>query len=480
MWGSDDFRRAVTAPSQRQVVPPLDLAGSLRGCSSIAPADGAEVKRGRPDPILETIEVEIEDDEFDLPVRTRSVSEPAPRKRSMGLVAALDAVDAGLPFSPDISPREQARRKKTPLICPATWVNVILCFISLLTGCLVPALVDLSRTATAIGPDGARIPRFPYDAPSVLRAEASFNVGLGLTAIVLQRNSGGFAPLLRMDFHLMMIPLTMVYCLGDLAALFAIGSGGGLLYVAVSNMRLIFAALASRAFLGRRQSPRQWLLLVEITGAAAAYAILSSRSRMGAGEQGIFVMAAGTCWGVAKAALSGTAAVLTESRYKRLNLWHANTLLKGQSLLVAVVISWVSSASCEDLPLCGDAAAEGAPWCVDRKGWDRWTWAVLLAEIATGWLSVAVLTRMSAVSKFVCKTATAPTLYLAYCAAAPGFQFETSRFLAVVAIAAGIFAYTIEPHYKAIQERLRGRSWVEGYPRGLRLASQQQQQPSPN
>merc|ERR1740123_1858738 len=105
---------------------------------------------------------------------------------------------------------------------------------------------------------------------------------------------------------------------------------------------------------------------------------------------------------------------MTESRFKNINLWQANALLKGQSLVVAFSTLALRSAlprehfplrsalPLEEFPLCGTKEAMHAAWCVDRKGWDAWTWAVLLSEIGTGWLTVAVLTRMSAIAKFIC------------------------------------------------------------------------------
>lgn len=448
---SDIFQRAVSSPQPRTAVPPLV---------------------GLVERLQETIEVEIDYDELVPEIkRGRSVSEPAPlRQQGLGLVAALDAVDVHdgqlvcrvrrslHVLVRCLQPSEAAQRTRRP----TTLMNVMLCVVSLLTGCMVPVLVDLSRTATALGPGGKRVQRLPYSALSVLQAEAAFNVGLGLLAIATRRSPGGFAPLFRADLHCMMLPLTLVYCLGDMAALFAIGSGGGPLYVAVSNSRLIFAAAASRAVLGRHQSLRQWLLLVEITAAAAAYAALSTRKAAGSADAAEMSRAsAGVVWAVAKAMLSGTAAVLTESRYKRLNLWHANTLLKAQSLVVAGTISVLCSAAMEDMPPC-----PASPWCVEWRGWDRWTYAVLTAEIGAGWLSVAMLTRMSAVAKFVCKTATAPSIYLAYCAVG-GLHFEIKRFVSVVAIALGILAYTVEPYLKGLRCAFEKR-WVCEYPRSLR------------
>lgn len=409
-----------------------------------------------------------EDSDFDFQPRLlrRAVSEPARPAKRPSLFAALDAVDSALPFA-----RKAARVQPPPALA-----NLVLCAVSLVAGCIFPVLVDLSKTAIAFGPHGEEVGQLPYTPLSVLRTEAAFNVGLGIVAIAVRRSPGGFAPLRRAELHLMMLPLTLVYCLGDIAALCAIDSGGGPLYIAISNSRLLFAAGVSQCLLGRRQSPRQWLLLAEISMATAAFAALSAGGRKRGGQadaaRGSLRAAAGICWAVAKAFLSGTAAVLTELRYKKLNLWHANTLLKGQSLAVALAASAVHAALApKEVPLCGSDAAATSAWCVDRRGWDRWTWAVLAAEIGTGWLSVAVLTRMSAIAKFVCKTATAPSLYLLYCGTGfGGFRFEVPAFVAVSMIAAGILAYTAEPYLDALR-RDAEKLWAMHYPRLLRRAA---------
>jgi len=397
---------------------------------------------------------QVDTDDLDLAATsyTRSVSEPVPKNRP-DLLAVIDSVGTTMLFTPE--PVKVAKPPSTP-------INVILCSVSIVLGCLAPALVDLSRTATAIGPEGERQRQLPYTPLSVVRAESAFNVTLGVLAIALQPSLGGFSTLWRLDLHAMMFPLTIVYCLGDLAALFAIGSGGGPLYMAVTNSRLLFAAGLSQAFLGRRQSPRQWVVLAEITLATAAYAVLGSGQ--GKADAGGGQAMVGTCWAVVKAALSGAAAVLTESRYKTINLWHANTLLKAQSLTLALVATALSAMVYEEMPICEASAKQGAPWCIDHRGWDYWTWVVLIAEISAGWLSVAVLTYMSAIAKFICKTATAPSLYLAYCFTGfGGLRFETPRFIAVLLIAVGILAYTMEPYLEKVQKAVGSCCWVREY-----------------
>jgi len=388
----------------------------------------------------------------------RSVSEPAtPVWQQRNLLNALDAVDSSLPFS--------KRRAALFWRPPSPVVNLALCVVNLLSGCLCPALVDLSKSATAYGPEGHHRAFMPYSALSVVCAEALFNVVLGIVAIAVQKSPSGFAPLLEPKLHSTMLPLTVIYVLGDYAALRAIDGSGGPLYAAISNSKLLVAAALSHFVLARRQSLRQWFFLAEISAATVAFACLGASSRDGSEHRA----ASGVCWAFAKALLSGIAAVMTESRYKHINLWQANTLLKGQSLVVALSTMALRSAlPREEIPLCGTEAARHAAWCVDRKGWDARTWAVLFCEIGTGWLSVAVLTRMSAIAKFICKSATAPSLYLFYCVnGLHGSHFEWPSFLAVSMVASGIFAYAAEPHMELLRDNME-KLWAGEYLRGLR------------
>jgi len=338
---------------------------------------------------------------------------------------------------------------------------------SLLASCLFPVLVDLSKTATVFGPNSDTLKVYPYTPLSLIRAEAVFNVFLGLMVLLISGQQEKFAPLVSIKFHLMILPLSITYCIGDLATMLAIGNGGGPLYIAVGNSKLFFAAGLSHTVLGRRQSLRQWTLLVEISAATVLYAALSTKGSSMTDMQGFRAMM-GIGWAVLKAFLSGAAAVLTECRYKTTSLWHANTILKAQSLGFALIISALHPLMVEDLPVCSTPAAPPIDKCIDHIGWDRWTWAVLAAAIGTGWLSVAVLTRMSAIAKFVCKTATAPVLYIIYCCFGwGGLHFEIPRFIAVIMIVVGICGYTVEPHLDALHQKVSD-MWVVEYPRSIR------------
>ena len=273
----------------------------------------------------------------------------------------------------------------------STWQNALLCAVSLLTGCLMPALADHSRTATLYGPEGIKIERrLPYRASSVIMAEAAINVMIGVVAILCRSGSCLFS---RAQ-HLQMLPLTLVYCLGDVAALSAIGSGGGLLYLTVINSRLLFAAAASKVLLNRRLTQREWALFAVITVSIVLFA--AQRGSHDASREGAAI---GCSLALLKALLGAVAAVLTESRYRSLDIWEANTLLKMQTFMVALVFAQLGQFFLEDIANCpqGDLS-KLTEKCIDRRGWDSWTWVVVIAEVGNGWLSVAILTRVSVLS----------------------------------------------------------------------------------
>eukprot|EP00933_Yihiella_yeosuensis_P075347 TRINITY_DN84685_c0_g1_i1.p1 TRINITY_DN84685_c0_g1~~TRINITY_DN84685_c0_g1_i1.p1 ORF type:complete len:427 (+),score=55.41 TRINITY_DN84685_c0_g1_i1:99-1379(+) len=386
-----------------------------------------------------------EDEALGVGKRGRMTSAPAKLyTRQDFLVRRLDAVDSGLPCEPaqGKNPAEEAGIPPLPPLA-----NCLLCLVSLISGCLIPALVDLSRTATLESPDGVTERRFPYTPHSIIRSEASFNMVLGLVMIgsrAPERSfSKTFSTLWSKDLHLSMLPLTLVYFVGDFAALCAIGSAGGPLLIAVSNTRLIFSAVASRIFLRRGQTTRQWFSLVAITAATMVYTVLST-SYDGSQSNSIASSAyAGIGWAVLKACCSSIAAVLTEKRYEKLDLWRANTLLKMQTLLVSCLFSVLLAGNVQQ-----------------KSVWDCWTWAVLAGEVGSGWLNIAILTRMSAVVKFVCKAGTSPCLYLLYCVTGfGGLQFQLPTFAAAMSIAVGILMYSDwSPWLRMINPR-----WVDNY-----------------
>lgn len=341
-------------------------------------------------------------------------------------------------------------------------MNMALCTVNLMVGCLMPAIADRSRTANVKGLSDGVVHqygrRFPYHPAHLLMAEALANVVIGVIAIKFRVKK----PLEKVfDFwhnpdHSRMLPLTLIYCIGDLAALGAIGSGGSLLYLTVSNSRILFAACASTLIMGQRLECFQWILLAVIQ---SCIVIFAADLESGSEEATIGLLLA-----LLKSFLSALAAVMTERRYKKMNIWEANTLLKMQSFFVALLLTNLNS----PMVRCPDTLEEFEKLgkdvkCIDHDGWDCWTYFVLVAEVCNGWLSVAILTRLSAIAKFVCKAACAPSLYVAYCLLGWN-HFKGKRFGSVLFMAISIILYAKEPLEVVWgYVRLRRHPWVSNY-----------------
>ncbi|CAE7688063.1 unnamed protein product [Symbiodinium necroappetens] len=221
----------------------------------------------------------------------------------------------------------------------------------------------------------------------------------------------------------------------------------------MNNSRLLFAAAASHCMMCPR-SASEWSILFAIFLSLICFAAETTSGQEVELRRGT-VYASGLA--MCKAGLSALAAVMTERRLKhcQFTMMEANTLLKMQSLMVAFLVFTVQMLFLEDL--CPEDKALVTAPCVDRRGWDKYTAFVLFAEVGNGWLSVAILARMSAIVKFVCKAAAAPSLYVVY--VATNFRqhhFEVRRSTCASARARAPFSpQPLEPQTAADSRRIR-------------------------
>ncbi|CAE7719571.1 unnamed protein product [Symbiodinium sp. CCMP2592] len=316
-------------------------------------------------------------------------------------------------------------------------VNFLLCLVNLCMGLLTPTMVDMSRTAMQYQPGGIEGARcLPYSTASVVMAEALVNVVIGYAAIRNKQDS--LRKLRDWKSHKEFLWLTVTYCLGDVVALCAIGRGGGLLFITMNNSRLLFAAAASHYMLVSRPLS-EWSILFAIFLSLICFAAGTTSGQEAELRIGT-VYASGLA--MLKAGLSALAAVMTERRLKlcQFTMMEANTLLKMQSLMVALVVFVAQMRLVEDL--CPEDKALVTTPCVNRRGWDSYTAFVLFAEVGNGWLSVVILARMSAIVKFVCKAAAAPSLYVVY--VVTNFRqhhFEWATFVPILIMTGLIYLY---------------------------------------
>ncbi|CAE7529484.1 unnamed protein product, partial [Symbiodinium natans] len=215
----------------------------------------------------------------------------------------------------------------------------------------------------------------------------------------------------------------------------------------------------------------EWFILFVISMSLVVFAVGTTSGQEVELRRGTLT---GSGLALLKAGLSALAAVLTERQLKhgQYNVWEANTLLKMQSFLVALLVFAAQSMSMEEA--CPEDKALITTPCIDKRGWDLLTYCVLFAEVGNGWLSVAILKRMSAIVKFVCKAAAAPTLYCLY--TVTHFQehhFQWGTFLPILVMTVFIFLYA-KPQFccpRSSDDGIKPTSsedqkWVGNYPKG--------------
>merc|ERR1740123_2825110 len=140
---------------------------------------------------------------------------------------------------------------------------------------------------------------------------------------------------------LKMMPLGAIYAIGELLTLRSVQKGSGPVYVVIANMKLVIAALMSRAFFGRvvAMPYMRWVELVLISLAAAGYTVAEAQE---AGSVGARWNWEGAWMALAKSSLVAVTSVFCESTYKN-NKFHSVLCL--QALWGFVTIFCLISAS---------------------------------------------------------------------------------------------------------------------------------------
>lgn len=381
-------------------------------------------------------------------------------------------------------------------------MQAILCVLCILIGAFYPTMVDWSKTAVerwaqsngkSVEWQEARA--YPFSPVSVVLIDDAFQLSIALCFVA--RKTGLRSLWSDKSLVLKMLPLGAIYAIGELLTLRSVQKGSGPVYVVIANMKLVVAALMSRAFFGRSVSMPwlHWFELVLISVAAAAYTLLE------AGSLGTSWRWEGAWMALAKSSLVAFSSVFCEHTYKS-NPFHLTLTLQAfwglvtAVLLIAVSFSGLAFPSIamelHDVdgglsifgggskhPLCASAAhAECERWlsklrtipeagqycnCLSTRGWDTYTCFTVLADLSNAVSSALVFRQLSAVAKYVCRALSAVPMYVFYCAVGRiAWRFQT--FAVVLYLCFQVSMYTKQRHQIAEAAAAKEEaSWVKEY-----------------
>uniref|UniRef100_A0A7S1VYL0 Uncharacterized protein n=1 Tax=Alexandrium catenella TaxID=2925 RepID=A0A7S1VYL0_ALECA len=380
-------------------------------------------------------------------------------------------------------------------------VQGILCVLCTLIGAFYPTLLDWSKTATqrtALIEDGKvthqEYRAYPFSPVSVVL----FNDALQLAiAICFVAGKEGLKALhVERGVLLKMLPLGAIYAIGELLTLRSVQKGSGPVYVVIANMKLVVAALMSRAFFGRSWSMPwlHWLELVIISFAAALYTIAE------AGSSGTSWRWEGVWMALSKSSLVAFSSVFCEHTYKSNKFLVVLTLQAFWGLVTIVSLIGLSfsglafggfARELQDnygamaifgggphLDLCASeayaqcvqqlsqvsaaAAGEAACSCISRRGWDAFTLLTVFADLSNAISSALVFKRLSAVAKYVCRATSAVPMYLFYCAVGrSSWDFQT--FGIIVFLCVQVSTYTVQRQRAGSEAAAKEANWPQHY-----------------
>lgn len=385
------------------------------------------------------------------------------------------------PTSP--SPKRDRSRK-------ALLVEAFLCVLCCLVGAFYPTLLDWSKTAfeREISVHHTQERRsFPFSPVSVVLVNDALQLALALLAVQLRVG----LPQLFTDSSLIwkMLPLGLIYAVGELLTLRSVQKASGPVYVVIANMKLVVAAVMSRFFFGRsRALPLlHWLELVFISLLAACYTMAE------AGSMGSQWRWEGAWSALAKSSLVAFSSVFCEHIYK------SNSFLVVLALQafwgLATMVTMISAAELGFLPSvdatlrddsgtwslfsggpnhptcdsaehaeCLRTLAGGASCiCLTSKGWDGNTFLAVFADLSNAVSSALVFRKLSAVAKYVCRASSAVPMYIFYCMVGRS-EWKTTVFGIVLLLCAQVGIYTVQRHRAELAaEAAEEAEWTKSY-----------------
>lgn len=370
-----------------------------------------------------------------------------------------------------------------------------LCVLCMLVGAFYPTLLDWSKTVierevTIVDGllDTQERRAYPFSPISVV----FFNdfTQLSIALCVVGGKEGLRALYGDRGLILKMLPLGAIYAIGELLTLRSIQKGSGPVYVVIANMKLVVAALMSRAFFGRSRSLPwlHWLELVIISLAAAAYTLFE------AGSMGSEWHWEGAWMALTKSSLVAFSSVFCEHTYKSNKFLVVLTLQAAWGLITIVLLIGASFAgiagasfatelhddsgalsffgSGPGLPLCASAAQAACVQglskggfevcrCVSRRGWDTYTLLAVFADLSNAISSALVFKKLSAVAKYVCRATSAVPMYLFYCVAGRS-AWDLRKFSVVLYLCTQVSVYTLQRHRAGEAEEAKA-EWSQHY-----------------
>ena len=325
----------------------------------------------------------------------------------------------------------------------------ILCFLCVISGAVLPWMVELSKTATLRQTDftiskpnqgeGLRgdlmsdVPVttsiiestrnvFPFAVMTVLLTECFTSLSIAFFFLLRRENWCPYHAVMKcVDPALCrrLIPFAMIYVGGDVATMYALDNASGVVYVVIGQLKILVTAVLTRIVFGpsRALTFSQWSCLFGMVTAAAWFATLKDPGQAPIRAVGLF-------WSFFKCLISGAVAVFAEKNYKKADVCVSTTIVKTYCILFMTAFLIVQPSAAAVPPLCSSDAylqcmAMAQPGtschCIDSGGWDRWTFTSVVAHVFAWWLNVFVFKHLSAVVKYVCRALTAPTIYVWYC-----------------------------------------------------------------
>lgn len=278
--------------------------------------------------------------------------------------------------------------------------------------------------------------------------------------------------LMRPEAWLQLLPVGIAFGLGDLLQTAACNAASAPVVLVVGQSKLLLTALLSKMLLADKNS-KNWLRLLTISCAAAASTDISADGVTVARSIELY----GALLALAKAVLSATGAVLSESLYKSGDESFWVVSFRVQLLMLATNLMLLPMTSgdlrvlspgeffyggplrpCEHLAGSSSCVVEQGfdhCTCTDRSGWDFMTLLAVFAIVLNGYTTGLMLKHLSAISKAVCNAMSPGALYMLYILLGfRPFSWAQANLLSIIIIAS--VEYALER--AALQRDLAGSS----------------------